>query len=58
MLVVLLSLVGATGARTPFPSGGLELPALAAAPLLPSILWIADGMRGGTVRGCPVEPPG
>lgn len=58
VLTGLLSLVGATGALTLMPLEGLELTALAAVALLLSMFWLADGMRGGTVRGCPVEPPG
>lgn len=57
VLLGLLSLVGATGALTLLPFEGLELTALAALALVLSIFWIADGMRGGTIRGCPVEPP-
>lgn len=56
ILVGLLSLVGAAGALTLLPFEGLELSALAAVALLLSIFWLADGMRGGEVRGCPVDP--
>lgn len=55
VLVGLLSLVGATGALTLLPFEGLELTGLAAVALLLSIFWIADGMRGGGIRGCPVD---
>ena len=57
VLVGLLSLVGAAGLLTLLPFEGLELTALAAVALVLSIFWIADGMRGGMIRGCPVEPP-
>ena len=57
VLVGLLSLVGATGALTLLPFEGLELTGLAALALLLSIFWLADGMRGGMIRGCPVDRP-
>lgn len=56
VLVGLLSFVGATGALTLLPLDGLEFTLLSAVALLLSIYWMADGMRGGTVRGCPIEP--
>jgi len=56
VLVGLLSLVGAAGAVTLLPFDGLDLSVLAALSLVLSIFWIADGMRGGVIRGCPVEP--
>ena len=55
VLVGLLSLVGAAGALTLLPFEGLELTAIAAVALVLSIFWIADGMRGGMIRGCPVD---
>lgn len=55
VLVGLLSLVGAAGALTLLPFEGLELTGLAAVALVLSIFWIADGMRGGMIRGCPVD---
>ena len=55
VLVGLLSLFGAAGALTLLPFEGLELTGLAAVALLLSIFWIADGMRGGMIRGCPVD---
>ena len=58
VLVGLLSLVGAAGALTLLPFEGLELTALAALALVLSIFWIADGMRGGMIRGCPVDLSG
>lgn len=58
LLVGLLSLFGAAGALTLLPFEGLELTALAALALVLSIFWIADGMRGGMIRGCPVDLSG
>lgn len=55
VLVGILSLFGAAGALTLLPYEGLELTALAVVALVLSIFWIADGMRGGEIRGCPVE---
>ncbi len=57
VLVGVLSLVGATGVLTLLPLEGLELTGLAAIALLLSIFWLADGMRGGMIRGCPVDLP-
>lgn len=55
VLAGLLSLVGAAGLLTLLPLEGLEFALLAlVAPVL-SIHWLADGMRGGEVRGCPVD---
>ncbi|MFB6361122.1 MAG: hypothetical protein ABEH59_07345 [Halobacteriales archaeon] len=55
VLVGLLSLFGAAGALTLLPFEGLELTGLAAIALLLSIYWLAEGMRGGMIRGCPVD---
>ena len=55
ILVGLLTLVGATGVLTLLPLEGLEFSVLAAGALVLSMYWLADGMRGGTVRGCPVD---
>jgi hypothetical protein len=54
VLAGLLSLFGVAGAGTLLPLDGLEFSLLALAALLLSIYWIADGMRGGEIRGCPV----
>ena len=54
ILVGLLSLVGATGLLTLLPFEGLEFTALAVGVLVLSMYWLADGMRGGEIRGCPV----
>ncbi|MFB6195002.1 MAG: hypothetical protein ABEI80_02440 [Haloplanus sp.] len=51
----LLSLFGAAGLATLLPLEGLEFALLALVTLVLSIHWLADGMRGGEIRGCPVE---
>jgi hypothetical protein len=51
----LLSLVGAAGFLTLLPFDGREFALLALVALVLSIHWLADGMRGGEIRGCPVE---
>lgn len=56
LLVGLLSLVGVSTSLVFLPLDGLEFALLALAPLLLSIHWVAEGMRGGTVAGCPVDP--
>lgn len=55
VLAGLLSLVGAGGALALLPLDGLEFALLAAVVLVLSIYWLAEGLRGGTVRGCPVD---
>jgi hypothetical protein len=50
-----LSLFGASGLVLLLPLGGLELSILAVVALLLSTYWLADGMRGGEIRGCPVD---
>jgi hypothetical protein len=55
VLVGLLSLVGATGLLTLLPFEGLELTALSLLVLVLSMYWLADGMRGGEINGCPVD---
>ena len=57
VLVGVLSLVGVTGAATLLPLDGLEFALLALVSLLLSVFWIADGMRGGEINGCPVDLP-
>ncbi|WP_435177905.1 hypothetical protein [Halorussus sp. AFM4] len=54
VLAGLLSLFGAAGATTVLPFDGAELSVLALVALVLSIYWVADGMRGGEIRGCPV----
>lgn len=55
LLAGLLSLFGAGGALALLPLDGLEFALLGLLALVLSIHWIATGMRGGTIRGCPVE---
>ncbi|WP_128478609.1 hypothetical protein [Halorussus pelagicus] len=54
LLAGLLSLFGVAGAATLLPFDGLEFSVLALVALVLSIYWVADGMRGGEIRGCPV----
>lgn len=62
IVVGVLSLVGAAslstviGAVESLPLDGLEFGLAAAVLLVLSIYWIADGMRGGQIQGCPVDP--
>lgn len=55
ILAGLLSLVGAAGLVTALPLEGLELSGLAVVVLLLSLYWLAEGLRGGEIRGCPVD---
>ena len=57
VLAGLLSLVGAAGVLTILPLEGLEIAFLAVVFIGLSIWWLADGMRGGEIAGCPVDPP-
>lgn len=50
-----LSLFGATGVLTLLPLDGLELTLAALVVLVLSVYWLAEGLRGGEIRGCPVE---
>lgn len=54
VLAGLLSLFGVAGAGTLLPLDGLEFSLLALVALVLSIYWVAEGMRGGEIRGCPV----
>ena len=54
ILLGVLSLFGASGLVLLLPLGGLELSLLAVVALLLSTYWVADGMRGGEIRGCPI----
>jgi hypothetical protein len=56
LLVGILSLFGVSTTLLFLPLDGLEFALLALVALLLSIHWVADGMRGGRVAGCPVEP--
>lgn len=55
VLAGVLSLFGATASLTVFPFDGLEFAALALVALVVSVFWLARGMRGGEINGCPVE---
>ena len=57
ILVGVLSLFGAAGLVTLLPFEGLEFVGLAVIALVLSMYWLADGMRGGEIRGCPIDPP-
>ncbi|MCX2818195.1 hypothetical protein EGH25_02365 [Haladaptatus sp. F3-133] len=54
VLAGILSLFGAAGVLTLLPFNGLEFSLVALVLLALSVYWLADGMRGGEVRGCPV----
>jgi len=55
ILAGLLSLFGATGLVTLLPLEGGELSVLAIVVVVLSIYWLADGMRGGEINGCPID---
>lgn len=55
VLAGILSAFGAAGLLTLLPLDGLEFAVVAIAMLLVSIHWIAEGMRGGEIRGCPID---
>jgi hypothetical protein len=55
VLAGVLSLVGGSGLLLALPLEGVEFSLLALVALLLSMYWIADGMRGGEVNGCPVD---
>jgi len=55
ILAGLLSLVGATGVLTLLPLEGQEFSVVAIVVVVLSIYWIADGMRGGEINGCPID---
>ena len=54
VLAGLFSLFGVAGAATLLPLDGIEFSILAVVALVLSIYWVADGMRGGEIRGCPI----
>ena len=56
LLVGVLSLLGVSASLLFLPLDGLEFALLALFALLLSMFWVADGMRGGRVAGCPVDP--
>lgn len=55
VLVGILSVFGITTSLVFLPLDGLEFAVLALVTLTLSIYWVADGMRGGQVAGCPVD---
>ncbi|MDS0259734.1 hypothetical protein NDI56_10050 [Haloarcula sp. S1CR25-12] len=55
VLLGLLSLVGVSTTLLFLPLDGLEFALGAVAVLTLSIYWLADGMRGGEINGCPVD---
>jgi hypothetical protein len=55
VLLGLLSLLGVSTSLLFLPLDGLEFALLALAVLTLSIHWLADGMRGGEIRGCPID---
>lgn len=54
VLAGLLSIAGASGLLLALPLDGLEFSVLAVFVLLLSLYWLADGMRGGEIAGCPL----
>jgi len=54
-MVGLLSLVGVSTSVLFLPLDGLEFALGAVVVLTLSIYWLADGMRGGEINGCPVD---
>ncbi|PSQ43559.1 hypothetical protein BRD14_03005 [Halobacteriales archaeon SW_5_68_122] len=56
LLVGVLSLFGVSASLLFLPLDGLEFALLALVALLLSMFWVADGMRGDRVAGCPVNP--
>jgi hypothetical protein len=55
ILLGVLSVLGVPSAALLLPFDGLEFAGLAALVLVLSIFWLADGMRGGEIRGCPID---
>ncbi|QAU13916.1 hypothetical protein EKH57_14985 [Halorubrum sp. BOL3-1] len=55
VLLGLLSLLGVSTSLLFLPLDGLEFALGALVVLTLSIYWLADGMRGGEINGCPVE---
>lgn len=55
LLLGVLSLFGASGLVLVLPLDGLEISLAAVVALLLSTYWLADGMRGGEVAGCPID---
>lgn len=55
VLAGLFSLFGVTASLAFLPLEGLEFALAALVALVLSIHWLARGMRGGRIRGCPVD---
>lgn len=55
ILAGLLSVAGASGLLLMLPFDGLEFSVLAIFVLLLSLYWLANGMRGGEIAGCPLS---
>jgi hypothetical protein len=55
VLVGLLSVLGVQASLLFLPLEGLEFALLAVVVLLLSVYWLAEGMRGGEINGCPVD---
>lgn len=55
LLIGILSIFGASGLVVLLPLGGLELSIVAVIALLLSTYWVAEGMRGARIGGCPVD---
>jgi len=55
VLVGLLSLLGVSTSLLFLPLDGLEFALGALVVLTLSVFWLADGMRGGRIKGCPVD---
>lgn len=55
VLLGLLSLLGVSTSLLFLPLDGLEFAVGALVVLTLSIYWLADGMRGGEINGCPVD---
>ena len=56
ILAGIVGIVGGAGLLAALPFEGLEFSMLAVVVLVLSMYWLASGMRGGEIRGCPVEP--
>lgn len=52
-----LSVVGVTGSLAALPLHGLEFVLVGIGAALLAVHWIVEGMRGGEVRGCPIDAP-
>ncbi|WP_424004807.1 hypothetical protein ACOZ4I_12830 [Haloarcula salina] len=55
VLLALLSLLGVSTSLLFLPLDGLEFAVGALVVLTLSIYWLAEGMRGGEINGCPVD---